>query len=163
MTEFAISDLAAGGGMLGICPLPGRFRPYPDDLAAVLAWHPDAVLTMATRPEMDRHGAGRFGADLRARGVTWHFLPVPDFGTPPDGVRAVWSDLVPDLVTVLARGGRVLAHCYGGCGRSGMALLRLMVEAGEPGPDALHRLRMTRACAVETQAQMEWAFRGQLR
>jgi len=159
MAEFSISDLTAGGGVLGICPLPGRFGDYSDDLAAVLTWRPDVVLTMTTRPEMDRHGAGGFGADLRARGVVWYHLPVPDFGTPPDDVRAAWPDLAP----VLARGGRVLAHCYGGCGRSGMALLRLMVEAGEQGPEALHRLRMARACAVETQAQMDWAFSGTMR
>lgn len=159
MAEFSISELAAAGGLLGICPLPGRFRPYAVDLAAVLDWRPDAVLTLTTLPEMARHGAEGFGVDLPARGVAWHHLPVADFGTPSEDVATLW----PDLVTLLAGGGRVLAHCYGGCGRSGMALLRLMVEAGEPGPDALHRLRVARPCAVETQAQMDWAYGGQMR
>lgn len=142
--------------MLGICPLPGRFRDYCTDFAAVLDWRPDVVLSMTTPPEMARHGADRFGSDLVAQGVTWFPLPVPDFGTPPEDVQAAWPDLVP----VLAQGGRILAHCYGGCGRSGMALLRIMTETAEPGPVALRRLRKARACAVETQAQMDWAFAG---
>ena len=36
--------------------------------------------------------------------------------------------------------GCTLVHCYGGCGRSGIALLRLMCEAGEAPDHALERL-----------------------
>ncbi|WP_420395951.1 protein phosphatase [Nioella sp.] len=156
MAEFSISELAAAVGVLGICPLPGRFRDYRTDLVEVLDWRPEVVLTMTTVPEMARHGADRLGQDLMQAGVRWVHLPVEDFGIPSDEVEAIWPDLGP----VLARGGRVLAHCYGGCGRSGMALLRLMVEAGEDGPDALRRLRRVRPCAVETDAQRVWAFAG---
>ena len=45
----------------------------------------------------------------------------------------------------------------GGCGRSGMAVLRLMIEAGEDAETALARLRTIRPCAIETDAQMAWA------
>lgn len=153
---FEIAELAAGGGWLGICPLPGRYRSYEADLAVVLDWRPDAVLTLTTLLEMTRHGAERLGSDLTARGVAWHCLPVADYGVPSEDVAAEWPDLGP----LLAGGGRVLAHCYGGCGRSGMALLRLMVLAGEAGPQALERLRAVRPCAVETEAQRDWAFAG---
>ncbi len=38
-----------------------------------------------------------------------------------------------------------------------MAVLRLMVEAGEDPDAALARLRAVRPCAVETGAQLTWA------
>jgi hypothetical protein len=38
-----------------------------------------------------------------------------------------------------------------------MALMRLMVEAGEDAEPALQRLREVRACAVETEDQRAWA------
>ncbi len=41
-----------------------------------------------------------------------------------------------------------------------MALLRLMVEAGEDPGAALSRLRAVRPCAVETAAQFDWAAAG---
>jgi hypothetical protein len=41
-----------------------------------------------------------------------------------------------------------------------MAVLRLMIEAGEEPGEALARLRAVRACAVETDAQLEWAEQG---
>jgi len=40
-----------------------------------------------------------------------------------------------------------------------MAVLRLMIEAGEEAGDALARLRSLRPCAIETHAQMAWALR----
>ena len=48
----------------------------------------------------------------------------------------------------------------GGCGRSGTAVLRLMVEAGEEASVALGRLRAVRPCAVETPEQFAWAAGG---
>jgi hypothetical protein len=41
-----------------------------------------------------------------------------------------------------------------------MAVLRLMIEAGEEPQSALARLRKVRPCAVETEAQMQWALAG---
>jgi hypothetical protein len=38
--------------------------------------------------------------------------------------------------------------------------LRLMIEAGEASDAALERLRKTRPCAVETDAQRRWAVRS---
>lgn len=155
---FAIYDLNAGGGVLGLCPLPGRHTPYVQDLEAVLAWRPDLVLSMTTLPEMTGHGAGHLGEDLARHGIGWRHLPIVDFGAPGAGVAATWPAVSALAGGILASGGRVLVHCYGGCGRSGMAVLRLMVEAGEVGPEALTRLRAARPCAVETGAQLDWAL-----
>jgi hypothetical protein len=41
-----------------------------------------------------------------------------------------------------------------------MALLRMMVDTGEPGAQALARLRAVRPCAVETEDQRLWAVSG---
>ena len=72
-------------------------------------------------------------------------------------MEAAWPEVSALAAGILSSGGGVLAHCYGGCGRSGMAVLRLMVEAGEDAQAALIRLRAVRPCAVETEAQLAWA------
>ena len=77
-------------------------------------------------------------------------------GRPPI-CAALWPELSALAHDELAQGGRVLAHCFGGCGRSGMVLMRLMVEAGEDADPALARLRDVRSCAVEAKAQRIWA------
>ena len=138
--------------------MPGRGGDYFADLNVVLGWGPDLVLTMTTERELKHAGADVFGADLEAAGVRWWHLPIADFGAPPPETAALWPDVSREAHEALAVGGRVLAHCYGGCGRSGMALLRLMVEAGEAPEQALKRLRDVRPCAVEMPTQQAWAL-----
>ena len=152
-----IAELPLGNGMLGISPAPGRGGAYVVDLNRILGWGADLVLTMTTMAELERLGAGDFGADLKAAGVAWRHLPVADLGAPPAEVAALWPEVSREAHGILDRGGRVLAHCYGGCGRSGMALMRLMVEAGEDADPALARLREVRPCAVEMPGQRAWA------
>lgn len=157
MTEFQISDLRLGAGWIGICPMPGRGGHYDADIAKVLGWGPNLVFSLPTLPELVAYGAGHIGEDLADLGITWVHLPMDDFGIPTDDIAARWKSHSRQAHEVLRGGGRVLAHCMGGCGRSGMVLLRLMIEAGEDPAEALVRLRAARACAVETDAQKAWA------
>jgi protein-tyrosine phosphatase len=154
---FTICELPLGHGRIGLCPLPGRWGDYPGDLARVLAWHPDLVVSLMTANEFEVSEAALLPADLAARGLAWRHLPVRDFGRPAPGVEAAWAALSGTARAILSGGGRVLVHCFGGCGRSGMVLLRLMVEAGEAPEAALARLRSVRPCAVETPGQLVWA------
>jgi protein-tyrosine phosphatase len=155
MIEFAIYSLPVGGGVLALSPMPGRTRHYHTDWQHLIAWKPDLVLTMTTKAELERKGAGTLGPDLLAAGIGWLHLPVTDFGV-PEGMD--WAGVHNETRSVLANSGRVLIHCFGGCGRSGMMVLRMMIAAGETGDAALARLRQIRPCAVETDAQLAWAM-----
>ena len=154
---FQIADLPLAAGRIGICPLPGRTGDYAGDMGILFGWRPDIVLTLVSEIEIEAGGAESLAPDLRARGISWWHLPITDFRTPCNGTEALWPAFSAEARAVLAGGGRVLAHCYGGCGRSGMALMRLMVESGEDPQAALSRLRKARPCAVETVAQAGWA------
>ena len=157
MDGFAIYDFPLAGGTLAISPMPGRTRHYYTDLLHLSAWSPDLVITMTAQAELDRKGAGSLGTDLANAGVGWVHFPVPDMGVP---LQDKWDIAREQALGVLAAGGKVLVHCFGGCGRSGMVCLRLMIAAGVHPEEALVRLRKVRPCAVETEAQMHWAMRG---
>lgn len=148
-----IAEVDIATGVKGICPMPGRTGDYPRDLAALLAWRPRMVVTLAETGELAARGAASLPADLAANGIEWLHLPIPDFGTPPRGLRQEW----PEISQRLQPFDRMIVHCMGGCGRSGMILLRLMIDAGEAPESAVTRLRTARPCAVETKAQMRWA------
>ncbi|WP_114283863.1 dual specificity protein phosphatase family protein [Candidatus Halocynthiibacter alkanivorans] len=154
---YEIAELRLGEGRLGICPMPGRGGDYGGDLLQLLNWAPGLVLTMTSQAELRSRGAADLGADLKRAGIGWHHLPVMDFGSQSERLQQGWAQASTEAHAVLADGGRVLAHCMGGCGRSGMALMRLMVEAGENADPALERLRDVRPCAVETEDQRGWA------
>lgn len=154
MQDFAIYELPVGFGVMALCPMPGRAGDYAGDLAAVLAWSPDLVVSVVEPHEF----AGPLVDDLRELQCRWIHVSTLDFDVPADD--AVWSDAATQIATVLKDGGRVLVHCMGGCGRSGMAVLRTMIAVGEQPDVALARLRAVRPCAVETGAQMIWAKRA---
>ena len=156
-SDFAIYPINVGAGQVALSPIPGRSGNYEADLSTVLHWTPDIVLTMTGLSELDRVGARGFGDDLQAAGVSWQHLPIIDFNTPSSEIEENWRDVSTQCADVLANGGRILSHCFGGCGRSGMMALRLMIDAGEDPQAALVRLRETRPCAVEKEAQFIWA------
>ncbi|HQU66920.1 MAG TPA: protein phosphatase [Albidovulum sp.] len=159
MAGFAIAELEVGGGWIGLCPMPGRSGDYSGDLAKVIGWGPALVVSMTVAEELAM-GAAALPGDLRAKGIVWRHLPVADFAAASPALAEDWDAVAAEARTVLTDGGRVLFHCMGGCGRSGMAVLRLMVEAGEAPEAALVRLRRARPCAVETGDQFDWAAKG---
>ncbi len=150
--RLTIAELAVGQGVLGISPCPGRAGFYEADLIAIQHWHPALVVSLVSAEELSRTALG-LGADLSHFGIQWAHLPTADYDTPSTG----WAEISALAHSKLAKGHKVLLHCMGGCGRSGTAALRLMVEAGEAADPALNRLRQVRPCAVETPEQFLWA------
>ena len=157
MSGFVIFALSVSDGILALAPLPGRGGHYREDLAHLRDWRPALVISMTTPEEMTRHGVADLGADIQDTGTRWIHLPVDDFGIPGAEQMEAWHGASKAALAALDGGGRVLVHCLGGCGRSGMVALRLMIEAGEDRDTALRRLRALRICAVETAEQMAWA------
>lgn len=149
MAEFAIYGLDAAGGVLALSPIPSGAA-----METLRVWQPDLVLTMTTQAELETAQIAELGADLAALGIAWLHLPVPDFGVPE---TLDWPAVQTQVFSKLRAGRKVLVHCKGGCGRSGMIVLRLMIAAGEAPDQALARLRGVRPCAVETAAQLDWA------
>lgn len=157
---FAIFEIEVGTGRLGISPIPGVGGAYADDLRAITEWGAAACLTMTEMRELETYGATSLAHDLAAVGCAWHHLPIRDWGAPSPATEALWPAAAAEAHAALEAGRRVLTHCRGGCGRSGMAALRLLVERGEDPETALARLRAARPCAVETNAQFDWAAKG---
>jgi len=159
MSGFVIFALPVARGILGISAMPGRGGHYQEDLAHMKDWKPALVISMATDVEMVAAGAGNLGSDLLYSGARWHQIPCADMGVPSADQMPAWEAAGERAARALQGGGRVLVHCVGGCGRSGMAALKLMVACGEKPAAALKRLRALQPCAVETEAQYDWARR----
>lgn len=147
-----------GVGLVGLAPLPGRGGELMNDIGRIQGWGATMVVSLTTLEEMTDKGVVELGQTLEGKGVKWRHFPVADFGAPSAVVAERWTLISGEARATLKSGGNVLFHCHGGCGRSGMAVLRVMVEAGLPASDALSALRAVRPCAIETDAQMEWAI-----
>lgn len=155
-----IYALHVGQGILALSPIPGGEGDYAGDVAHVVEWKPSIVMSLVTEVELVAARAGGLWRDLSDAGTRWEHLPISDFGVPDDAFEEAWPDVSASARRALTGGGRVLVHCRGGCGRSGMVALRLMIEMGEAPDDALDRLRHVRPCAIETDQQMAWALQA---
>ena len=158
MSDLEIFALPVGRGLLGLSAMPGLGGDYLADLRSILRWGPSLVVSL-TEAHEPGDTAARLCDDLRHASPDWAGLPIADYGVPDAAATLRWVGLEQRITARLAAGRRVLVHCRGGCGRSGMIVLRLMVLHGEAPDAALARLRALRPCAVETPAQRLWATR----
>lgn len=160
--------VGVGGGLIGITFCPGKCgesnngsgwqRNLAADLDVVAAWQPAAVVTLIEDHEFKMLGVPDLGAQVRARGLDWHHLPIVDVQPPDARFEAALQASGPRLLEALRQGQRVLVHCRGGLGRAGTVTARLLVELGIPAQEAIHRVRTTRPGAIETTAQRDYVL-----
>ena len=159
---YEVFAVPVGTGRLALAPVPGAEGDLQADVDAIAQWGANLVVSATETEEMQTLGAEALPGALRDAAIHWAHFPIRDFGVPDDNVQAQWASVSEQARQQLQVGGRVLVHCRGGCGRSGMLVLRLMIEAGMAAGEALQQLRAVRPCAVETDAQMAWATEGVL-
>ncbi|PSL22263.1 protein-tyrosine phosphatase family protein [Shimia abyssi] len=157
---FSIYAVSAARGEIALCPAPGVFGTYAADVELIRDWAPAMVISMTQVDELQYFGASGLGADVQSIGADFEALPTCDYGVLNATTETQWPHVARRASEYLREGRRVLVHCRGGCGRSGMVVLRLLIELGEDPTAALVRLRAVRPCAVETDAQLQWAFHG---
>jgi ADP-ribosyl-[dinitrogen reductase] hydrolase len=159
-----VDELAIpGGGVIGMTHLPGRRhvdgggrrweRDLEADLDAIEAWGARAVVTLVESREFQLYGVPDFIAALRRRRFAWLHLPIADMAIPGPGFATAWDREGPGVLARIAAGERILVHCAGGLGRTGMFAARILVEFGAEPAVAIAAVRAVRPGAIETPAQ----------
>jgi len=150
-------------GLLGLTFCPGKHgdslngapwaRDLEVDLAALKAWGAGLVVTLMERHEFAILGVPDLDTRIAAHGMDWEYLPIPDQGTPKGAFEAAWPEICAELLARFETGGRVILHCRGGLGRTGLVAALLLIEAGMPADEAIRAVRRLRPRAIETTAQ----------
>ncbi len=158
------------GGEIGITICPGKKiiggltgdsdRDLEADIQAITEWAPDAVVTLMEQKEFRLLQVPKLGEKVEQAGIEWHHLPIRDVDVPNEDFENLWVYSGHRLRSALAAGRKVLIHCRGGLGRSGMIAARLLVEMGEGPTDAIGRVRSARRGAIETPEQAEHVLKA---
>ncbi len=156
------------GGEIGMtrCPgqkettnLPGeRDHDLESDLAVIADWGATALLSLIEPHEFETLGVTHMNHVLSA-GIAHYVLPIVDGAIPSGTWERAWANIGPQVRERLALGERVVIHCRGGLGRTGMVAARLLVEFGEVPVMAIRRVRAARAGAIENRRQEEYVLR----
>ena len=155
---FEIVKIEIESGFVGLCPMPGKFSSFDEYFLQLVKELPQVVVTCATQSEMIACSATRLPEKLYNSEIKWFHIEVDDFQVQDEFSEEKWNSLLPILKETIFDGGGVILNCVGGCGRSGMFLMRLLLEMGWSRDVALKRLRKVRPCAIETDQQLFWAF-----
>ncbi len=113
----------------------------------------DVLVSLMEQHEYDLLQIPTLFAEATARGIDVDHLPIEDVRVP----RADQSDAVTALVVRvrgrLAAGHRVVVHCRGGIGRSGLIASIVVGSYGHSAARAIAIVRTAQPSAVETHAQ----------
>ena len=149
-----------GAAQLGLTICPGR-RDRGRDLAADLdTLVREGVGTLVSLlPSHELEWAG--GADL-VDAAESRDLKVLRLAIPDQGICSMeeLSKTVALISEALSRGEKVVIHCMGGLGRSGLMAAAVLIRAGLSAEPAVERVRAARGPrAVETQVQYDFVKR----
>lgn len=135
------------------------------DLEVIRTWGASVLVTAMESEEMQRVGVGQLGSAATQARLQWIHLPMTDGAVPDERLDRIWPIAAPTILKVLSDGGRVVIHCRGGLGRTGMVASMLLIELGKSPRDALDIVRRTRPGTVETEDQEAFVlnYRGVLR
>ena len=167
-----IDAVAAGAtpGWIGITICPGKHDPHAmtgpwardlqADLAAIRDWGATTLVTLIEDHEFGLLKVASLGRAAGDAGLDWRHLPIRDVSVPGAAFEAGWKRLGPLLLERLRRGERIVVHCRGGLGRSGLVAAKILVELGIAPRDAINRVRAVRRGAIETAEQEAYVMKA---
>jgi ADP-ribosyl-[dinitrogen reductase] hydrolase len=150
-------------GRLGLTLCPGKKDPeygwdrdLHEDLRVIRNWGARMIISLIETHEFSLLQVPEFGDSAARIGISWIHLPIQDVHVPDDRFESGWSAVRPEVHHRIGSGERILIHCRGGLGRTGLVAARILVERGCAPRDAVHRIRAVRPGAIETLAQEQY-------
>ena len=154
-----------GGGLLGLTLCPGKKdhgrdwdRNLGQDLCAIQKWGASTVVTLIEDFEFAMLQVEQLGLKIQDLGIDWVHLPIRDVSIPDQRFKSGWQVHGPRIHSKLDNEERILIHCRGGIGRTGLVAGQILVERGVSPSEAYLRVRKTRPGAIETSEQKAYVF-----
>lgn len=164
--QIASVTFPSGNGLIGMTLCPGKKDKYSingpwerdlqTDLTVVQEWGAQALVSLMEEHEFDLLGVPEMGRMASELGLTWFHLPIPDVQPPGGQFKALWPNTGTALHQILDAGGRIVVHCRGGLGRTGVVAAQLLVERGMAIKEAIRVVREARPGAIQTSGQEKY-------
>jgi protein-tyrosine phosphatase len=142
-------------GKLALAARPRGGDWLEDEIASWRRAGIGTVLSLLTTDEEQDLDLSREAGAVRAQGITFKSLPIPDRGVPSSEteVAAALETIDADL----ASGKNVVVHCRQGIGRSGLLAACLLITKGIDPKKAVETVSAARGIDVpETAEQCSW-------
>lgn len=151
-----------GEGRIGLACCPGKpgkqglDRDLAEDVQCLKDWGAAAVISLMEPEEMADYGVSHLGEAIARSGMRWFHLPIEDDRVPDAKFQAQWECWSWAVHQLLDEGARVVVHCRGGTGRTGLFAAQLLIERGCPLPYAIELVREQRPKALQNPAHLPY-------
>ena len=161
-SPLQIAEVRAGPstGTIGMTICPGKTdaerrwkRDIGMDLDDIKAWGASTVVTLIADHEFRMLGVEDMERQVVATSMKWIHLPITDVSVPDQRFEDAWKTAGAEIHRLLNAGERILIHCRGGLGRTGLVAGRILVERGVQPKEAIRQIRAVRPHAIETREQ----------
>ncbi|WP_413113316.1 tyrosine-protein phosphatase [Thaumasiovibrio sp. DFM-14] len=88
------------------------------------------VVTALSNEEMEKAGVAALPKEIEAAGLAWFHLPIEDDEAPRADFNDLWQAALPELQQRVAGGEKIVMHCMGGSGRTGLLAAHLLLSLG---------------------------------
>jgi protein-tyrosine phosphatase len=153
--QIAEISFDKGEGGLGLTTCPGKKdlhkwnRDLEEDLSVIRDWGASTVVTLIEAHEFDLLNVGRLAEEVQKLGLRWIHLPICDVNVPDRRFEQEWVVAGPEIHGRIRAGEKILIHCRGGLGRTGLVAGLILVERGCAPRDAIQQVRAVRPHAIE--------------
>jgi protein-tyrosine phosphatase len=141
-------------GKLAIAPAPAKGSNLQ---RALQGWKHLGVTGVLSLLESEVRGWEQEAAICERLGMHFYSIPIEDHSVPQPEEMAQVAERLAEIEAGLRAGMVIVAHCYAGIGRSGMATIALLMIGGVPIEEAIERVSLARGLSCpETDEQCAW-------
>ena len=145
-------------------PWPGRLAVSPRPRGGgwleeeIIAWSEsgiDVVVSLLTREERNELDLNKEEELCQSHSISYFSFSIEDLGVPASRNEAL--NFVNMIERLLGEGRRIVIHCWGGIGRSGLIAACVLVSAGIEPETAIRLVSEARGMSVpQTAQQVQW-------
>ena len=152
-----LDDDKMTSGEIGLTILPGRkdySRSIDEDLKQLKEYKVDTIIPLITDDEFDHFGVGELLEKYQEYDFNVKRLPIMDQLV---SSHQEMKELIDYLEERLQKNEKIVLHCVGGLGRSGLVAASYLKYKGRNAEDAISSVRKVRGVrAVESKIQEEF-------
>ncbi|MBJ6799725.1 ADP-ribosylglycohydrolase family protein [Geomonas propionica] len=128
-------------------------RSLEKDLSTIISWGATALVTLVEDHEFGELQVPEFKEFIAASGLEWFHIPIVDGSIPDHRFHSAMQECHCRILELLCEGARIVIHCRGGLGRTGLFAAMLLIDFGIEPEKAIAQVRAARPGAIETSAQ----------
>ena len=160
-TRLDLICTSASGGRIYASSAPGKidrpkgiYRDLETDLEALSRLGITVIICLIEDFEFEKLSITDYPARAIEQGCTFIHYPIPDHCT-PDRLDS-FHELIVDIYRFFNNGSRILVHCRGGVGRTGLVCAAVLLHYGFEADQSIAAVKSRRAKALRNQNQCQF-------